>query len=195
MAFTRSRTVRSTSWTCPGRHDDLSVALAPVLESATREKRTVAATKPAVAPWDAGCRQRGGGVTVVRRIDDTPECAEVSPPTVCNSPASLRWREGAGQRSALLLQSPSGPQDPASRACAADRVRSSVLGQRWQVGRRSGRCRGVSEGRLDGDDVAPTTMKANSLTLISRVRAVCTAPPSSSCIVGIHQRAGSFTNP
>jgi len=52
----------------------------------------------------------------------------------------------------------------------------------------------VSEGRLDGDDVAPATMKANSLTLISRVRAVCTAPPSF-CSVGIRQRAGSFTNP
>jgi hypothetical protein len=52
----------------------------------------------------------------------------------------------------------------------------------------------VSEGRLDGDDVAPATMRTNSLTLISRVRAVCTAPPSV-CIVGIHQRAGSFTNP
>jgi hypothetical protein len=43
------------------------------------------------------------------------------------------------------------------------------------------------------NDVAPATMKAHLLTLISRVQVVCTVPPSF-CIVGIYQRAGSFTN-
>jgi hypothetical protein len=46
---------------------------------------------------------------------------------------------------------------------------------------------------LDGDDVAPATMKADLHTRIGRVRVVCTVPPSF-CIGGIHQRAGSSAN-